>query len=101
MGDSAKSPLATNRRRWRRRFVGLVGLGLVALVAVEAGRAVIPPRALRGGPLTVEIPPQQGLLGVAGVLAEAQVIRSRVAFVALAVLRGTARSLKAGEYEIP
>jgi len=29
------------------------------------------------------------------------VIRSRAAFVGLAVLRGTARSLKAGEYEIP
>jgi len=74
---------------------------VLALLAVEAGRAVIPPRALRSGPRTVEIPPQQGLLDVARTLVDAGVIRSRLAFVALAVLRGTARSLKAGEYEVP
>jgi UPF0755 protein len=81
--------------------VALVGLTLLALAAFEAGRAIIPPRTLRSGPQTVEIPPQQGLLGVARILVEAEVIRSRLAFVTLAVLRGTARSLKAGEYEIP
>jgi UPF0755 protein len=49
----------------------------------------------------VEIPAQQGVLDIARTLEAAGVIRSRPAFVALAVLRGTARSLKAGEYEIP
>jgi len=62
---------------------------------------MIPPRALREGPRTVEVPPQLGLLGIARLLADQGVIRSPYAFVALALLRGTARSLKAGEYEIP
>ncbi len=73
----------------------------MALLAFEAGQAFIPPRSLGSGPRTVEIAPQQGLLEVAGTLADAGIIRSRVAFVALAVFRGTARTLKAGEYEIP
>src|SRR5262249_36507450 len=62
---------------------------------------VAPPAPLRDGARTVEIPPQQGLLDVARILEEAGIIRSQTAFVALAVLRGTARSLKAGEYEVP
>ncbi len=80
----------------------MIALGLLlALVAVEAGRAVIPPKALRTESRTVEIPPQHGLLEIAEILADDGVIRSPFAFVALAVLRGTAHSLKAGEYEIP
>lgn len=49
----------------------------------------------------MEIPPNLGLVGIARYLADQDVIRSRAAFVGLAVLRGTARSLKAGEYEVP
>jgi UPF0755 protein len=49
----------------------------------------------------VEIPAALGVLGIARHLAEQGVIRSQAAFVGLAVLRGTARSLKAGEYEVP
>jgi UPF0755 protein len=60
-----------------------------------------PPPTLESGPVTVEIPPQQGVLGIARTLEAAGVVRSGPAFVALAVLRGTARSLKAGEYEVP
>jgi UPF0755 protein len=74
---------------------------LAAGLAVELGRAAVPPRALREAPRTVEIPAQQGLLGIARQLEDEEVIRSRVAFVVLAGLRGTARSLKAGEYEFP
>jgi UPF0755 protein len=66
-------------------------------VGFEAWRALVPPQTSR----TVDIPPQQGLLGVARLLADQGVIGSRIAFVGLAVIRGTARSLKAGEYEIP
>lgn len=73
----------------------------VALATVEAWRALGPADALRGGPRTVEIPPHQGLLPVTRLLAGEGVIRSRAAFIALAILRGSARSLKAGEYEIP
>jgi peptidoglycan lytic transglycosylase G len=102
MDTSAPLPLPSERRPRRRWRIVLVALGLLmALLAFEAGQALIPPPSLRRGPLTVEVAPQQGLLEVAGALADAGVIRSRVVFVALAVLRGTARTLKAGEYEIP
>jgi UPF0755 protein len=49
----------------------------------------------------VEIPATSGVLGIARQLAEQGVIRSQVVFVGLTLLRGTARSLKAGEYEVP
>ena len=101
MGDNAAARTPPDRRPRRRPVVALIGLALLALAAFEAGRAIVPPPALQDGPRSVEIPPQQGLLGVAQLLGEAGVIRSRLAFVALALLRGTARSLKAGEYEIP
>lgn len=89
------------RPRNRRRVVLATVIFLLGLAGVEAGRAVVPPPALQAGPRTVEVPPQQGLVEIARLLAEQGVIRSRPGFVALALLRGTARSLKAGEYEIP
>jgi UPF0755 protein len=71
------------------------------VVAVGAGRALTPPDPLLAGPRTVEVPPQSGLRDIARTLSDAGVIRSEIAFVALAFARGTARSLKAGEYEVP
>src|SRR5574342_304047 len=49
----------------------------------------------------VEIPPGQGLLDIARRLDEAGVIRSPFGFALLALAHGSARSLKAGEYEVP
>jgi UPF0755 protein len=49
----------------------------------------------------VEIPATLGVLRIARHLAEQGVIRSQLVFVGLTVVRGTARSLKAGEYEVP
>jgi UPF0755 protein len=98
------SPETRPRGPWRRpgRWLAVVLVGaLLALAAVEAGRALIPPAPLRASARTVEIPPGQGVLDVGRILVREGVIRSQVAFVALAVVRGTARSLKAGEYEIP
>ena len=96
------SPRGPRRRGWRRVGWSL-GLGLGALAASVLGTwwTALPPPALRAGPRTVEVPAQQGVVEVAGRLAEAGVIRSRATFVALAVVRGTARSLRAGEYEVP
>ena len=77
---------------------------VVALALATAGFAwlvLTPSAAVRQGPLMVTIPPHEGLLGIAGRLARAQVIRSRPAFVVAALVRGVPRSLKAGEYEIP
>jgi UPF0755 protein len=53
------------------------------------------------GPRVVEIPPHQGLLDIARRLDDAGVIRSPFGFALLALVHGSARSLKAGEYEIP
>src|SRR2546425_541243 len=79
--------------RWRWL---LLALGL--LVAGFAWLALTPAPAVRQGPLVVTIPPHHGLLGIADRLAQAQVIRSRPAFVVATLVRGTPRSLKAGEY---
>ena len=82
------------RLRWLVLVVPVSVAGLSWLV-------LSPAPALRQGALVVTIPPHDGLLGIADRLAQAQVIRSRPAFVGAAVVRGVPRSLKAGEYEVP
>jgi UPF0755 protein len=82
-----------------RRFAGLAVV--VAALAFETWRVVTPAVALREGPLTVDIPANGSALGVAGRLGDAGAIRSPTGFVALSLVRGSLRSLKAGEYEIP
>jgi UPF0755 protein len=47
------------------------------------------------------IPARESALGIAARLEEAGAIRSPVGFVALSLARGSVRSLKAGEYEVP
>ncbi len=70
--------------------IGLVVLAaVIALAAFEARRALTTTGALAAGPRVVDIP------------RDAEVIPSAEAFVALGVVRGTARSLRAGEYEFP
>ncbi|PYN25496.1 MAG: endolytic transglycosylase MltG [Candidatus Rokuibacteriota bacterium] len=63
-------------------------------------QVLTPADALETGPLLVEIPAHEGVLAIAERLYGASVIRSRVGFVLLAVVRGSARQLKAGEYEL-
>src|SRR5262249_53708241 len=75
----------------------LVGLGATIFVGHEA---LTPTEALQAGPVLVEIPAHDGILAIAGRLHQAGAIRSRVGFVMLAVFRGSARYLKAGEYEV-
>jgi len=74
---------------------------LAVLVAAAGWLILTPAPGVASGSRVVEIPAHEGLLQIAGRLAEAQVIRSRVAFLALSVARGSATRLKAGEYEIP
>ena len=84
---------------WRR-----LALFLVVAVAAAGGLAWValtPTPAVQAGPLVVEIPAHEGVLGIATRLADAEVIRNRYAFVALTAGRGHIRHLKAGEYEIP
>src|SRR5262249_46882953 len=58
-----------------------------------------PTAALRDGPLVVEIPPHQGVVEIAARLEEAGAVRDRWSFILLALARGSAPRLKAGEYE--
>jgi UPF0755 protein len=90
--------------RFRRAMVRLVLLlVLIGLVAgcVEAWRTFTPTPALADGPRVVEIPMQQGLLDIARRLEDAEVVPSAEVFAAMALVRGTARTLRAGEYEFP
>jgi UPF0755 protein len=82
------------RLRW---LVLLLLLGSATL----AWLALTPSAAVREGPLIVFVPPHEGILGIAARLGEADIVRSRLAFLATAVVRGVPRSLKAGEYEVP
>ncbi len=84
---------------WR----GLLGLVVAAtglFAALQGWWLVAAAPALQIAPRVVLIPPRQGLAGVAHRLEEAGVVRNRYGFMALAVALGSARSLKAGEYEI-
>lgn len=84
-----------------RRALAL-GLALAALGAgVLAWLVAMPTATVRAGPRVIEIPAHAGLTGIADRLAAADVIRSRAAFVGLALVRGSGRRLRAGEYEIP
>jgi UPF0755 protein len=102
--DATPSSDGPRRRRGARLARGgltALALGVLAFVALEAGLAMRPSGPLRQGSRIVEIPAAQGVLSIAQLLRDQGIIRSRTAFVGLAVLRGTARSLKAGEYEVP
>jgi len=86
---------------WRGVLTGGL-VFLLALVALtETLRLFIPGPAVLYSARTVEIPPQMGVLELSGHLEAQGVIRNRFTFVALALVRGTVRTLKAGEYEIP
>jgi UPF0755 protein len=86
-------------RRWR------VVLGALALVGIACGivawRVLTPTATTAGGTTIVDIPSQDGALGIARRLEEVGVVRSAPEFLALGVVRGSVRSLKAGEYEFP
>src|SRR3989442_15497308 len=85
-----------------RRFLPWVFAVLfLALIATEAWRVLTPTAAVSRGPVVIEIPAHEGLTGIARRLRDGGVIRSRSGFDALSIVRGSARALKAGEYEIP
>src|ERR1700752_3494846 len=83
------------------RAAVIVVVLVAALAGLEAWRALRPTAAMATEFRMVEIPPQEGVLAIAGRLRDAQVISSVEAFVALGVARGTIRSLRAGEYDFP
>src|SRR2546430_701437 len=91
---------------YTRRIMGLrplpsaLTLGAAVLATVLAWEIFTPAPALDAGGVVVEIPAHRGVLGVAAALRDAGVIRSRAAFITLTLVRGSARKLQAGEYEV-
>jgi UPF0755 protein len=84
-----------------RTVFGLLLAGCLLLLGLQAWWVLTPGVAVRSGPRMVEIPAHRGFLDVARILSEAGVIRSPVGFTLLTLGRGSMRSLKAGEYQIP
>jgi len=85
----------------RLRSLAVAGLIPLAGAGLLVWLVLTPGPALEAGPLVVDIPAHEGLLGIADRLADAGVVRSRAAFIALSAARGSVRRLKAGEYEVP
>jgi UPF0755 protein len=87
-------------RPMRGSLYALLGLlGIFAALQLWWVTASAP--GVASGPRIVEVPSHLGLLGIARRLDEAGVIRSPFGFALLALVHGSARSLKAGEYEVP
>ena len=76
----------------------LMLLTLACAVSVLAWLAMTPAPALEAGPLVVEIPAHEGVLGIADRLSQAGVVRSRIAFLGVVMIKGSMKRLKAGEY---
>lgn len=84
-----------------KTILGAAVLAWILFLALQGWWVLAPAPALQAGVRVVEVPPHQGVLDVARGLERAGVIRSPLGFVLLSWLRGSARNLKAGEYEIP
>jgi UPF0755 protein len=85
------------------RLRAVAGLALVAAALASAWLAwqvLTPTPALTAGARLVEIPAHAGILAIAGTLHDAEVIESPAGFVLLSLVRGSARRLQAGEYEV-
>lgn len=85
----------------RRPWLALACAVLILFLALQAWWVLTPAPAVRNGPRIVEIPAHRGFLEVARQLDDAGVIRSPLGFLLLTLVRGSMRSLKAGEYQIP
>jgi len=84
-----------------RTALGLVVVAGVLCLLLEGWWILSVPGPLRVTSRVVEVPAHKGIIEVAEILDDAGVIRSRVGFVLLTLARGSFRSLKAGEYQIP
>lgn len=92
---------ASRSRFSPRGLLVLALLSAVGFASLHTSWLLVSAPAIQSGAKLIEIPPHQGAIGVARHLRDAGVIRSQLGFLLLTTLRGSARSLKAGEYEIP
>jgi UPF0755 protein len=84
-----------------RPILGAVLLAGLLFVTLQGWWVLVPTPAVQSAPQVVDVPSHQGAFQVARALERAGVIRSPLGFVLVSALRGSARSLKPGEYEIP
>ena len=84
-----------------RTVAWLTILIVLAAGVVEAWRTFTPTATVAAGPVIVDVPAHAGVVEIGRRLREVGVIRSPFGFVALGLVDGSARTLKAGEYEIP
>jgi UPF0755 protein len=85
-------------------WMAMLGGALVScllFLALQVWWVLTPAPSIQSRSAVVEIPAHLSLVEVARRLDQAGVIRSPLGFVLLSVARGSARSLKAGEYEVP
>ncbi len=85
----------------RRTLLVLVVAACVLFVGLQAWWVLTPAAGVKTGARIFEIPAHTGILSMARILDQAGVIRSPLGFVLLSVARGSARNLKAGEYQVP
>jgi peptidoglycan lytic transglycosylase G len=88
-------------RRRARRLLVLLAAPLLLALGLEVWWVLTPALSVRSGPRVVEIPAHSGSFEVARILGQAGVIRSPFGFLLLTFVRGSARTLKAGEYQVP
>ena len=88
-------------RRGTRTLAVLIGAICLLFLVLQAWWVLTASVALRARPLVVEIPAHRGIVEIARILDRAGAIRSPMGFMLLAFARGSMRSLKAGEYQIP
>jgi len=84
-----------------KTVLGALILAGIVFVSLQGWWVLVPAPAVQAGPQVVEIPQHQGAFAVARRLEQSGAIRSPLGFVLVSALRGSARSLKPGEYEIP
>jgi UPF0755 protein len=90
------------RPKLSARFLLLAGFcAIFVTFIVQVWLAFLPTQALQAAPRVVEIPRYLSVVEVAKQLKEAEVIPSQTSFLLLTALRGSQKSLKAGEYEFP
>lgn len=94
--------IAALRVRWTgRRLLAILAIACLVGIGRLSWLVLTPAEPVRSGPRIVEIPAHRGSVAVARILSQSGVIRSPLGFLLLTVARGSVRSLKAGEYQVP
>ena len=91
----------SGRARWGRRGFAVALVLCFLTIGLQAWWVLTPGPALRLESQVIEIPAHRGSVEVAQLLGRAGVIQSPLGFLTASLVRGSARSLKAGEYQFP